>query len=77
MESARLQLHEHLAPTDHRTMCYGILTHVADGDSSTTLRRLIDEWKIDLLVCGRGSRMDAVLPHVSCSVLCFPLTPNP
>ena len=72
VESARLRLHEHLAPTDHRTMCYGILTHVADGAFSTTLRRLIDEWKIDLLVCGRGSRMDAVLPHISCSVLYFP-----
>ena len=72
MESARLQLHEHLAPTDHRTMNYGILAHVADGDLSATLRRLIVEWKIDLLVCGRGSRMDAVLSHVPCSVLCFP-----
>lgn len=76
MESARLQLHEHLAPTDHRTMNYGILTHVAEGDFSATLRRLIDEWKIDVLVCGRGSRMDAVLPHVSCSMLCFPPTPT-
>ena len=71
VESARLQLHEHLAPTDHRTMNYGILTHVADGDFSATLRRLIDEWQIDLLVCGSGSRMDALLPHVPGSVLCF------
>lgn len=76
-ESARFRLHEHLAPTDHRTMNYGILTHVADGDLSVTLRRLIDEWKIDLLVCGRGSRMDAILPHVPCSVLSFPLAPSP
>lgn len=72
VESARLRLHEHLAPTDHRTMNYGILAHVADGDLSATLRRLIDEWQIDLLVCGRGARMDAVLPHVPCSVLGFP-----
>ncbi len=72
VESARLKLHEHLAPTDHRTMSYGILTHVADGDLRATLRQLIDEWKIDLLVCGSGSQMDVVLPHVSCSVLCFP-----
>ncbi len=71
VESARLKLHEHLAPTDHRTMSYGILTHVADGEFSATLRRLIDEWQINLLICGSGSQMDAVLPHVSCSVLCF------
>lgn len=71
-ESARLRLHEHLAPTDHRTMNYGILTHVADGDLSTTLRHLIDEWKIDLLICRNGSQMDAILPHVPCSILCFP-----
>ncbi len=77
MESARLRLHEHLAPTDHRTMNYGILTHVTDGDFSATLRRLIDEWKIDLLVCRIGPQMDAVLPHVPCSVLCFPLAPSP
>lgn len=79
VESARLRLHEHLAPTDHRTMNYGILTHVADGDFSATLRRLIDEWQIDLLICGSGSRMDAVVPHASCSVLGFPssLAPNP
>lgn len=72
VESARLKLHEHLAPTDHRTMTYGILTHVAEGDFSATLRRLIDEWQIDLLVCGSGLRMDALLPNVPCSVLCFP-----
>ena len=79
LESARLKLHEHLAPTDHRTMSYGILTHVADGEFSATLRRLIDESKIDLLVCGAGWHMDAVLPHVSCSVLVFPspLAPHP
>lgn len=71
IESARLQLHEHLAPTDHRTMTYGILPHVMDGDFPTTLRRLIDEWQIDLIVCRRGSQIDAVLPHVPCSVLCF------
>lgn len=78
-ESARLKLHEHLAPTDHRTMSYGILTHVADGNFATTLRHLIDEWQIDLLVCGNGSQLDAVLPHVPCSVLHFPrpLTPCP
>lgn len=79
VESARLKLHEHLAPTDHRTMTYGILTHVAEGDFSTSLRCLIDEWQIDLLVCGSGSPMDALLPHVSCSVLRFPqpLAPSP
>lgn len=71
-ESARLKLHDHLSPTDHRTMNYGILTHVADGDFSATLRRLIDEWQIDLLVYGSGSRIDALLPHVPCSVLSFP-----
>lgn len=74
VESARLKLHEHLAPTDHRTMTYGILTHVAEGGFSATLRRLIEEWQIDLLVCGSGWRMDALLPHVPCSVLAFPLT---
>jgi nucleotide-binding universal stress UspA family protein len=72
VESARLRLHEHLAPTDHRTMNYGILTHVAAGDFATALRGMIDEWQIDLLVCSRGSRMEALLPQVSCSVLCFP-----
>lgn len=77
VESARLRLHEHLAPTDHRTMNYGILTHVAEGGFSMTLRRLIEEWKIDLLVCRIGTRMDAILPHVPCSVLCFPLAPSP
>lgn len=76
IESARLKLHDQLAPTDHRTMSYGILTHVADGDFSATLRHLIDEWHIDLLVCGSGARMDAVLPHVPCSVLCFPQPPT-
>lgn len=74
VESARLTLHEHLAPTDHRTMTYGILTHVAEGDLATTLPRLIAEWKIDLLVCGSGWRMDAIWPHLPCSVLAFPLT---
>lgn len=74
IESARLQLHEHLAPTDHRTMTYGILTHVIEGEFSTTLHRLIDEWQIDLIVCGRGTQMDALLPHVPCSVLCFEMT---
>lgn len=79
IESARLKLHEHLAPTDHRTMTYGILTHVAEGDFFATLRHLIDEWQIDLLICGSGLRMDALLPHVPCSVLCFPqpLAPSP
>ncbi len=72
VESARSKLHEQLVPTDHRTMTYGILTHVADGDFVTTLRHLIDEWKIDLLVCGPGSQMDALLPHIPCSLLCFP-----
>ncbi|MBC7816960.1 MAG: universal stress protein, partial [Planctomycetaceae bacterium] len=72
VESARLRLHEQLAPTDHRTMTYGILAQVVDGEFSATLRRLIDEWQIDLLVCGSGSQMDAVLPHVLCSVRCFP-----
>lgn len=72
VESARSKLHEHLSPTDHRTMNYGILTHVAEGEFATTLRTLIDEWKIDLLVCGPGSRIDALLPHVACSVLSFP-----
>lgn len=78
VESARWKLHEHLSPTDHRTMTYGILTHVAEGDFSAMLQRLIDEWQIGLLVCGSGWRMDAILPHVPCSVLCFPqpLTPN-
>jgi len=71
-ESARLKLHEHLAPTDHRTMSCGILTHVADGDFAATLRHLVDEWQIDLLVCGRGPQMEAVLPHIPCSVLQFP-----
>lgn len=79
VESARLKLHEHLSPTDHRTMTYGILTHVAEGNFSATLRRLIDDWQIDLLVCGSGCRMDALLPHVPCSILCFPqpLIPSP
>lgn len=77
VESARLKLHEHLSPTDHRTMTYGVLTHVTDGEFATTLRRLIDEWQIDLLICGSGRRMDAVLPHVPCSILCFPLAPGP
>lgn len=72
VESAQLKLHEHLAPTDHRTMNYGILTHVAEGNFAATLRRLIDEWQIDLLACGSGPQMDAVVPQVSCSVLCFP-----
>lgn len=72
VESARLKLHEHLSPTDHRTMTYGVLTHVDEGDFGTTLRHLIDEWQIDLLVCGSGWRMDAVAPHVPCSMLCFP-----
>lgn len=71
-EASRLKLREHLSPTDHRTMTYGILTHVAEGDFATTLRRLIGEWQIDLLVCGSGSQTDALLPHVPCSVLCFP-----
>ncbi len=71
-ESARLRLHEQLAPTDHRTMTYGILAHVVDGQFEATLRRLIDEWQIDLLVCRSGSRMDALLPHVPCSILSFP-----
>jgi nucleotide-binding universal stress UspA family protein len=74
IESARLKLHEHLSPTDHRTMTYGILTHVAEGDFATTLRRLIDEWQIDLLVCETDWRMDEILPHVPCSILAFPLT---
>ena len=71
-ESARLKLHEQLSPTDHRTMTYGILTHVAEGVFSITLRQLIDEWKIDLLVCGSGRRMDALIPQVPCSLLVFP-----
>lgn len=77
VEAARSKLHEHLAPTDHRTMSYGILTHVAEGTFASTLRQLIDEWQIDLLVCGRGSRIDAILPHVPCSVLLFPQPLNP
>ena len=77
VEAARSKLHEHLSPTDHRTMNYGILTHVAEGDFAATLRHLIDEWKIDLLVCGSGLRIDALLPHVPCSILYFPLAPSP
>lgn len=77
VESVRSKLHEQLVPTDHRTMTYGILTHVAEGDFRKTLRSLIDEWQIDLLVCGSGSRMEALLPHVPCSSFCFPLAPSP
>lgn len=73
-ESARLRLHEQLSPTDHRTMTYGILPHVVEGEFAATLRNLIDEWQIDLLVCRSGSRIDALLPHVPCSILSFPLT---
>lgn len=82
IESARQALHQHLSITDHRTMTYGILPNVVEGTAVETLSRLIDEWHIDLLVCGTASRADeagfgfgstveALLPHVSCSVLAF------
>lgn len=79
-EAVQRRLFEHLGPTDHRTMTYGILPEVVDGDPVTTLLSLIEERHIDLLVCGRGARTaDAVnlfgqvaeglLPYVPCSVL--------
>ena len=82
IESARQALYQHLSITDHRTMTYGILPNVVEGTAVETLSRLIDEWHIDLLVCGTASRADeagfgfgstveALLPHVSCSVLAF------
>ena len=73
-ESALQTMHEQLSPTDHRTMTYGILAHVIEGDFAATLRRLIDEWQINLLVCRSGLRMDALLPHIPCSILSFPPT---
>ena len=82
IESARQALHQHLSITDHRTMTYGILPNVVEGTAVEALSRLIDEWHIDLLVCGTASRADeagfgfgstveVLLPHVSCSVLAF------
>lgn len=82
VESARQTLYQHLGSTDHRTMTFGILPHVIEGSVVATLSRLIDEWHINLLVCGTASRADesgfgfgataeALLPHVPCSVLAF------
>ena len=82
IESARQALYQHLNITDHRTMTYGILPHVLEGSAVETLSRLIDEWQIDLLVCGTASRAsetefgfgsvaESLLPHVPCSVLAF------
>ncbi len=69
VESARSRLHEHLSVTDHRTMTYGILTDVVEGDAVETVLRRIDEQQINLLVC--GARFPA-LGDVRCSVLTFP-----
>lgn len=82
VESAKQALYQHLNITDHRTMTYGILPHVIEGNAVDTLLRSIDEWQIDLLVCGTASRAkeshpefgsvaEALLPHVPCSVLAF------
>lgn len=81
-ESARQGLYQHLSMTDHRTMSYGILPEVVEGAAAETLQRLIDEWQINMLVCGTASRTDesgrdfgqtaeALLPYVPCSVLAF------
>ena len=82
IESARQSLYQHLGATDHRTMTYGILPHVVEGTAVETLPRLIEEWQINLLVCGTASRADeagfgfgstaeTLLPLVPCSVLAF------
>lgn len=68
-EAARRKLHEHLAPTDHRTMTYGILPHVVEGNFIDSVSRLISEWKIDLLVCGPGPQTETLCANLSCSVL--------
>jgi nucleotide-binding universal stress UspA family protein len=63
-------------------MTYGILPHVLEGTAVETLSRLINEWQIDLLVCGTasgateahnkfGSVAESLLPHVRCSMLAF------
>ena len=81
-EAARQRLHLHLSVTDHRTMTFGILPDVVAGHVAETLRRIIDERRIDLLVCGAASRADewnlgfgktaeALFPHISCSLLAF------
>jgi nucleotide-binding universal stress UspA family protein len=72
IEAARLALHEHLSPTDHRTMTYGTLVHVASGNLAESLTRLINEWQIDLVICGFGHRSLTFLPHVHGSMLVFP-----
>lgn len=82
IESTKQALYQHLNITDHRTMTYGILPHVLEGNAVDTLLRLIGEWQIDLLVCGTASRAkepqagfgsvaETLLPHVPCSVLAF------
>ncbi len=87
-ELARQGLYQHLSMTDHRTMTYGILPEVIAGTASKTLHRLIDEWQINLLVCGTASRTDesgrdfgqtaeTLLPHIPCSVLAFQPATDP
>lgn len=68
-EAARLKLHNHLAPTDHRTMTYGILPHVVSGTFADTLERLVTEWDIHLFVCGSGPRAETLCPALPCSTL--------
>jgi nucleotide-binding universal stress UspA family protein len=79
LEAARLTLHEHLSPTDHRTMTYGTLAHVAEGNLADSIRSLVEAWQIDLVICGHGDQSLTFLPYLQCSLLVFPASrpPNP
>jgi len=78
-DAAEETLFEHLATTDHRTLTYGVLTHVVEGPADAAILKAIDEFTIDLLVMETGSAAgvpgqwgstaETVLPRVPCGIL--------
>lgn len=79
-ERAEKKLRDFLAQSDHRTLPYGLQTHIVEGDPDDVIVKAIAQHGIDLLVIGTkartgipgvfiGNTAERLLSQVECSVL--------
>jgi universal stress protein E len=73
-------LQEQLAETDYRTLPFGVMVHVVEGEAETAILDAIEEYGIDLLIMGTAARSgitglligntaERILSQAPCSVL--------
>lgn len=73
-------LQEQLAQTDYRTLPFGVMVHVVEGEAETAILNAVEEYGIDLLVMGTAARSgisglligntaERILSQAPCSVL--------